>query len=86
MIFSVSEPTIDELLNDDITSSLMWADRVDVSVLLHMLHGVASWIGTPATFESDVVAATPYEIAKTINTEGLRPGPRGERLGVGFFN
>jgi hypothetical protein len=64
----------------------MRADRVDVSALMRMLHGVASTIGTSAAFECDGVAATTREIPKTINTEGLRRSPRGERLGVGFFN
>lgn len=86
MTFLVSEPTIDELLNDDITSSLMRADRVEISALMRMLHGVASSIGTPTALEGDGIVATPYEIAETTNTEGLRRCPRGERLGVGFFN
>jgi hypothetical protein len=89
MISSVSEPTIDELLNDDITSSLRRADRVNVSALTRMLHGVASSIGSLAACESNGVAATPCEleeIARETNTEGRRRSPRGQRFNVDFFN
>jgi hypothetical protein len=36
------EPTIDELLGDSLTQSLMQADRVDVVALRVMLHEVTS--------------------------------------------
>jgi hypothetical protein len=36
------EPTIDELLGDSLTQSLMQADRVDAVTLRAMLHTVAS--------------------------------------------
>jgi hypothetical protein len=37
-----AEPTIDELLGDSLTQSLMQADRVDAVALRTMLHKVAS--------------------------------------------
>jgi hypothetical protein len=52
MNICIAEPTIDELLGDSLTQSLMQADRVDVVTLRAMLNKVAS-CRTATTAQND---------------------------------
>jgi hypothetical protein len=53
MSICFSEPTIDELLDDNLTQGLMRADGVDAAALKSMLYGLASSIESRPAVQHD---------------------------------